>query len=233
MRHPHGRPNPRRQPLTQLLGRLLAAGSEDEVKPSAARLARVAVRAEDYPTDGRPEIALMGRSNVGKSSLLNRLATTSGLARVSKTPGRTRELHFYLVEDGHYLVDLPGFGYAKTSKQRREEWTHWITDYIDARAPLVLVLQLVDIRHEPQPIDHQLRAALAGRELPACVVLTKADKLSRGAAAGAAGALRRAWKLDPSLPIITTSSQTGSGIPELQKLIQERVAVFAAAGKTR
>jgi GTP-binding protein len=219
--------------LIQTLGQLLAAGCEDEVKPSEARLARVAVRAEDYPSDGRAEIALMGRSNVGKSSLLNRLATTSGLARVSKTPGRTRELHFYLVEEGHYLVDLPGFGYAKTSKQRREEWAHWITSYIDAREPLVLVLQLVDIRHEPQPIDHQLRTALAERDLPACIVLTKADKLSRGAAVGAADALRRVWRLDPLLPIITTSSETGSGIPELQKLIQQRVAAFAAAGKTR
>ncbi len=202
--------------------------------PSEARLARVAVRAEDYPRDGRAEVALMGRSNVGKSSLLNRLAATSGLARVSKTPGRTRELHFYSIEaGGHYLVDLPGFGYAKIAKQRREEWAHWITAYIDGRTPLALVLQLVDIRHEPQPIDHQVRDALSERDIATCIVLTKADKLSRGAAAGAADALRRIWKLHESIPVITTSSETGAGIAELQKLIHQRVADHAAQGNLR
>lgn len=189
----------------------------------STRLARVAVRPDDFPRDGRPEIALVGRSNVGKSSLLNKLLAERGLARVSKTPGRTREAHFYLREERYYVVDLPGFGYAAAPATLRAGWAELIDQYLTAREPLVLVVQLVDCRHEPQPLDLQMRAALVARGLPAAVVLTKADKLSRSAGQSSAARARRELGLGATTPLVTVSAMTGLGIPELNKLIQARV----------
>jgi GTP-binding protein len=203
----------------------------------AAKFVRACVCADDFPRDGRWEIALTGRSNVGKSSLLNRLVSVPGLARVSKTPGRTREIHFYQVGQSHYIVDLPGFGYAKASKSLRQNWVGLIDSYlrraIEVEGRLALVCQLVDIRHEPQPLDHQMRGFLDELGLPSAVILTKSDKLSRGAAAQAAQLVRAQLRLGDHIPLIATSSETKAGMQELNQLIETRLAEVAALGRSR
>ena len=134
---------------------------------------------KQLPQDRRPQIAFAGRSNVGKSTLLNRLAGRRKLAKVSATPGKTQSLNFFLVNDGFYFVDLPGYGYAKVPKQVKAGWGKLIEDYLlggDALAGLILLL---DCRREPTREDYQLMSWLQKRELPVIVVVTKADKLNR------------------------------------------------------
>lgn len=134
---------------------------------------------EQFPGDGLPEVAFLGRSNVGKSSLLNALAGIRNLARVSSTPGRTRLVNFFRVGDDFYLADLPGYGYARVSEAERRSWEGLVTSYITDRTPLALAVLLVDLRHEPTAGDETMRAWLDHEGLPYVVVGTKADKLSK------------------------------------------------------
>jgi GTP-binding protein len=129
------------------------------------------------PTNTLPEIAFAGRSNVGKSSLLNRLVRRKAFARVSNTPGRTREINFFKVNDAFVLADLPGYGYARISKERQAEWRPLIEGYLRRSTVLRGVVQLLDIRHSPTEEDRQMLDFLAELEVPTVVVLTKVDKL--------------------------------------------------------
>ena len=138
-----------------------------------------AVSATQYPTDGKPEIALVGRSNVGKSSLTNTLINRKNFARTSSQPGKTQTLNFYNVEDQLYFVDVPGYGYAKVSKKQREAFGHMIEEYITSRKQLRGVISLVDARHDPSDDDISMYEWLHYYNIPILVVATKSDKISR------------------------------------------------------
>ncbi|MDQ7006087.1 MAG: ribosome biogenesis GTP-binding protein YihA/YsxC [Acidobacteriota bacterium] len=180
---------------------------------------RAVTRIDDFPRDGRPEIAVMGRSNVGKSSLINRVLGRRSFARVSKTPGRTREVHYYLLDDRRYLVDLPGFGYARVGKEMRRQWSRLIEAYLGRKEALALAVHLVDARHDPTPLDAMMRDALLSRGLPTAVVLTKCDKLSGSALPRALSRTRRRLELPREVPLVATSAADGTGIDALSKLM--------------
>ena len=144
-----------------------------------AELEAVAVKPSQYPEDNLTEIAFAGRSNVGKSSLLNLLTNRKSLARVSGSPGKTRTINFYRINDSFRIVDLPGYGYAKASKSLTQGWGEMMEKYLENRQNLKIVAQLVDIRHEPSKQDIQMYDYLKYYGLDGLVVLTKADKVSR------------------------------------------------------
>jgi GTP-binding protein len=189
-----------------------------------------------FPDDGAPEVAFLGRSNVGKSSLLNALAGTRGLARVSSTPGRTRLVSFFRVEsrrgggDRLYLVDLPGYGYAKAPHAERAEWQRLVQSYLEGRDPLRLCVFIVDVRHEPMESDRLLRAYLEHHRLPYVVAANKVDKLGRAEARRRERAL--ASELGPGAHgVVPVSALRGTGVAELWGII--RGAALATARGTR
>ena len=182
-----------------------------------------AVRREQYPRDGLPEIAFLGRSNVGKSSLLNALAGGRGLARVSAQPGRTQTVNFYRVGDEMYLADLPGYGYARVPEAVRAGWEKIVTAYLGGREPLALCLFLVDSRHEPSEGDETLRAWLDHNHLPYVVVATKADKLGRAELSRRMRALRDGIARG-ARDVIATSATDKDGIPALWRAMRDAAA---------
>lgn len=179
------------------------------------------------PESALPEIAFSGRSNVGKSSLLNRLVGRKKLARVSRTPGRTREINFFRVNDLFVMADLPGYGYARVSKARKAEWRPLLEGYISRTPQLAGVVQLLDMRREPSEDDVAMLDFLSVLGMPTIVVLTKSDKLTRKAAAEQADAIARSLLLDPE-QTIPFSAVTGEGRDELASAIVSAVAGGAA-----
>ncbi len=172
------------------------------------------------PEGNLPEIAFSGRSNVGKSSLLNRIVRRKALARVSKTPGKTREINFFEVNRELVLVDLPGYGFARVSKEQRAEWRPLIEGYLNRSEQLRGVVQLLDVRHAPTADDLQMVEFLAGLEVPTIIVLTKVDKLTKSAIA------RRVDEFVEELGVVREqlvpfSSVTGQGRDELAEAIVE------------
>ncbi len=137
-----------------------------------------AVSSRQFPDSPLPEVAFVGRSNVGKSSLLNTLVGRKKLAKTSSTPGKTRQINFFKINDAYHYVDLPGYGYAKVSKEERERWRKIIKTYLTRREQLRLVVSLVDIRHDPTALDRELFTWLESLERPFLIVLTKLDKIS-------------------------------------------------------
>ena len=176
-------------------------------------------KASDLPPASMPEVSFAGRSNVGKSSLLNKLVGRKALAKVSSTPGRTANINFFEV-DGIYLVDLPGYGYAKVSKAEQKRWANLIADYFDQERSFNLVVALVDIRHDAQKLDVQMLDFLQNSELPFVVALTKADKLSRNKQEQQRSRLAKQFGLSRA-QLVITSAQTGQGIDDLKHLIEE------------
>ncbi len=156
-----------------------------------------AVAMEGYPQTQLPEIAMLGRSNVGKSSLINALANRKNLAHTSGTPGKTRLINFYKIDNRFVLVDLPGYGYAKVSKQERERWRTMIDLYLHERSYLCGLIQLIDMRHAPSELDLQMYRWLKQRGLPFTVVATKSDKVKRSQRAKHKNDIRS--KLDATL----------------------------------
>ena len=142
-------------------------------------LEAVCGRVDQFPDETIPEIALAGRSNVGKSSLLNMLTGRKSLANISSKPGKTRTINFYNVDDAFRIVDLPGYGFARAPRSEMEKWAKLIETYIETRANLVAVTSLIDIRHDPTDLDRQLCEYLKGMDLLKMVVLTKADKIPK------------------------------------------------------
>src|SRR5215831_5690946 len=157
-----------------------------------------------------PEVAFAGRSNVGKSSLLNRLIRRKRFARVSNTPGRTREVNFFLVNDSFVLVDLPGYGYARISKERRAEWKPLIEGYLRSSSELRGIVQLLDVRHDPTGDDRQMLDFLASLGVPTLFALTKIDKLTSTQRANRVGSLTEELGLSPD-QVIPFSAVTGEG----------------------
>ena len=148
------------------------------MKINRSEIETVAVKPSQYPAADKPEIAFAGRSNVGKSSLLNLLTGRKSLARVSGSPGKTRTINFYLINDEFRIVDLPGYGYARVSKSESRSWGEMMESYLEKRPNLVKVIQLVDIRHKPSAQDVQMYDYLKYYGLDGVVVATKADKIS-------------------------------------------------------
>ena len=148
------------------------------MKVVSAEFIKSAFEEPDWPRDEKPEIAFLGRSNVGKSSLINSLLGVKGLARTSSTPGRTQSLNFFLINNRFRFVDLPGYGYARVPKLIRATWGDMATNYLAKRRQLMLSIQIVDSRHEPTTLDLQLNEWLAAHAKPRIVVATKSDKLS-------------------------------------------------------
>lgn len=174
---------------------------------------------ESIPEPTQPEVSVAGRSNVGKSSLLNKLFGRKNLVKVSSTPGKTCNVNFFDV-DGITFVDLPGYGFARVSKAEKDRWSDLIGGYFELARSFNLVLSLVDIRHEAQKLDRQMIAFLQDAGLPYLVVLTKGDKLSRNKQNAQAALLSKQLEV-PRDQMIITSSETGQGIDELKSRIAE------------
>src|ERR687885_2363210 len=182
--------------------------SSAKIRGFNAEFLKSAFTEDDWPKDPKPEIAFLGRSNVGKSSLINSLLSVRGLARTSGTPGRTQALNFFLINKRFRFVDLPGYGYARAPKSVRESWGEMATDYLAKRAFLVLSIQIVDARHDPSKLDLQLDEWLSAHEKPRVVVATKSDKLSQNELRKS---LQRAGRALSTTRIIAYSAQTGRG----------------------
>ena len=170
-----------------------------------------------------PEVAFAGRSNVGKSSLLNRLVRRKKFARVSNTPGRTREINFFKVNDAFMFVDLPGYGYARISKEKRAEWRPLIEGYLSNSAQLRGIVQLLDARHDPTPEDLQMLEFLAELGVPTIVALTKIDKLAAKDAVKRVPDVARSLGIDAE-QVIPFSAVTDKGRDELAEAIQDLLA---------
>lgn len=180
-----------------------------------------AVSPAQYPNEGFPEIALSGRSNVGKSSLINTLINRKGLARTSSQPGKTQTLNFYNIESELYFVDVPGYGYAKVSKKDREKWGQMIERYFSDRPVLRGVISLVDGRHEPTELDCQMIDFLHYYDLPILVCATKMDKIPRGKWNRTESQIRKKLALNPKDEIVLFSSVTKAGKEEVWNWVEK------------
>lgn len=180
------------------------------------------------PTPGMPEYAFIGRSNVGKSSLINMLCNKKGLAKISGKPGKTQLINHFLINDNWYLVDLPGYGYAKISKSQREKWQKFINKYMLTRENLMNVFVLIDCRHKPQQIDLDFMMWLGENGIPFSMVFTKLDKLNSSEKKKFFPAYKKEmlkiWEEMP--PAFITSSETGEGKEELLDYIEEINQMF-------
>ena len=190
------------------------------MKITSAEFVKSAFKPIHYALDGLPEIAFLGRSNVGKSSLINSLLQRKGLARTSNTPGRTQSINFFLINESFYFVDLPGYGFAKVSKKMREGWGKMAEEYLASRPQLALSIQLVDSRHKPTSLDAQLHEWLVFNEKPHLIAATKADKLSKSQLQRS---LNEIASTLPGSEIIAYSSETGLGRDALWASIQSAI----------
>ncbi len=188
-----------------------------------------AVKSSQYPEEILPEIVFIGRSNVGKSSLINSLCNRRNLARTSQTPGKTQTINFYkatlkIVEPPElkdfYLVDLPGYGYAKTSKTNRNIWAKFIDDYLTKSPNIKFVCQLVDMRHAPMDSDLQTFQNILEKNLPVLIIATKADKLSKNERAKNLAVIKNSFGIE-ELPILPYSSKNYEGVSDLLDVIAD------------
>lgn len=202
---------------------------EEKVVITQGKYLASAVKKEQYPEVQRKEFVFIGRSNVGKSSLINSLTRVHQLARVSSQPGKTQTINFYEIgaklgdnpeRKDFYLVDLPGYGYAKTGAKRRKIWSQFINEYLLSSETLQFVCQLIDIRHEPMASDIEMFRWLVEHNLPVLVVATKADKVSRNGVAKSIAQIKNALGV-PELDVLPYSSVKNTGREELLQVIGE------------
>lgn len=179
-----------------------------------------AVWAEQYPEAELPEVAFAGRSNVGKSSMINSLLNRRNLAYVGNTPGKTRQINFFIVNDEFRLVDLPGYGYAKVSKAERASWRKLTDTYFDNRDELRLIVHLIDIRHKPTAQDKEMSQWLRHSDIPYAVCAVKSDKISRGQYRKHASLIIRELDLHPDTPFVIYSSEKKEGTRDLWEIIE-------------
>jgi len=182
-----------------------------------------AVRPDQYPEDGLPEFALAGRSNVGKSSFINRMIGRKALARISSKPGKTQTLNFYKIEEQLFFVDVPGYGYAKVSKTEREAWGKMIERYLTGREELKAVVQIIDLRHPPTADDRMMYDFLKHYNIPCIVIATKADKIPKGKWDKHKKIVKETLDMDKNDPIIVFSSETGLGFEEAWRTIENKM----------
>jgi GTP-binding protein len=190
------------------------------MKVTSAEFVKSAFERSHWANDNRPEIAFLGRSNVGKSSLINSLLGRKGLARTSNTPGRTQSINFFLINESFYFVDLPGYGYARVSKSMRSDWGKMAEEYLSERETLAICIQLVDVRHEPTRLDKQLHEWLTFNKKPFIIAATKSDKLSSNQLRKNLATIEN--ELSDSR-VIAYSSVTGKGRDALWEAINEAV----------
>ena len=193
------------------------------MKITSAEFLKSSFRETDWPVGLLPEIAFMGRSNVGKSSLINSLLSVRGLARTSSTPGRTQALNFFLINARFRFVDLPGFGYARVPKAIKSSWGEMVSGYLAKREQLVLSIHIVDSRHEPTTLDLQLHEWLEHSARPRLIVATKSDKLSNNELKESLGRAKRVFSEDR---VIAFSAKTGRGGNEVWRAIENALADF-------
>ncbi len=179
-----------------------------------------AVGPKQYPEDGLPEIALAGRSNVGKSSLINALIDRKNLARTSSKPGKTQTLNYYNIENLFYFVDLPGYGFARVSKTEKAKWGKMIEEYLSKRETLQMVMHLVDLRHPPSVDDCVMYDWLVHYQVPTMVIATKADKISKGQWQKHLKVVKDTLKLRAHTPLYLFSAETKLGKEEVWKGIE-------------
>jgi len=182
-----------------------------------------AVRPDQYPEDGLPEFALAGRSNVGKSSFINRMIGRKALARISSKPGKTQTLNFYKIEEQLFFVDVPGYGYAKVSKTEREAWGKMIERYITGRQELKAVVQIVDLRHPPTADDRMMYDFLKHYNIPCIVIATKADKIPKGKWDKHKKVVKETLNMEKNDPLIVFSSEKGIGFEEAWRTIENKM----------
>lgn len=185
-----------------------------EINTNNAEIVLSAVSKAHYPQDDMPEIALAGRSNVGKSSFINTLLGRKNLARTSSKPGKTQLLNFYNIDDKIRFVDVPGYGYAKVSKTERAKWGKMIEEYLTSRDNLRAVVSLVDMRHDPSADDIQMYEFLKYYEIPVIVVATKADKIPRGKWNKHESSIKKKLNFDGTDAFVVFSSETRQGFDQ-------------------
>jgi GTP-binding protein len=193
------------------------------MKITSAEFLKSSFHVSDCPSGLLPEIAFMGRSNVGKSSLINSLLAVRGLARTSSTPGRTQSLNFFLINRCFRFVDLPGFGYARVPKAIKSSWGEMVSGYLAKRAQLVLSIHIVDSRHEPTKLDLQLHEWLEHSARPRLIVATKSDKLSNNELNESLRRVKRVFSMDR---VVAYSAKTGRGSSEVWRAIESALADF-------
>ncbi|RHW40663.1 YihA family ribosome biogenesis GTP-binding protein [Neobacillus notoginsengisoli] len=191
------------------------------MKIKSAEIVISAVKPDQYPDAALPEFALAGRSNVGKSSFINKLLNRRNLARTSSKPGKTQTLNFYLVNELLHFVDVPGYGYAKVSKSEREAWGRMIETYFTMREQLKAAVLITDLRHPPTADDRMMYDFLKHHGIPAIVIATKADKIPKGKWQKHLKVTKETLDVDPEDPIVVFSSETGEGKDKVWALFQE------------
>ncbi|HEV7905212.1 MAG TPA: ribosome biogenesis GTP-binding protein YihA/YsxC [Pyrinomonadaceae bacterium] len=200
------------------------------MKITSAEFVKSSFSEQDWPRTKLPEVAFLGRSNVGKSSLINSLLGVKGLARTSSTPGRTQALNFFLINRRFHFVDLPGYGYARVPRAIRESWGEIVTSYLAKRESLVLLIQIVDSRHEPTTLDLQLREWLTAYAKPHLTVATKSDKLSQNALSKNLRRAREVLGAMGSGEVVSYSATTGHGRERVWRAIEEALTVSQSPG---
>lgn len=193
------------------------------MKVNKAHLVISAVRQEQFPQDEVKEIALAGRSNVGKSSFINRMVQMKGLARTSGQPGKTQTLNFYNIDDQFRFVDVPGYGYARVSKSERSAWNKMNRTFLEERHNLQLLLLLMDIRHEPTQLDREMYHFADTLDLPFAICLTKLDKIKKSQVNKHLSMYKKALDLPSMDALFPFSAETGEGSEDIWEIIEEFV----------
>ena len=193
------------------------------MKITSAEFIISAMRISQYPTDNLPEFMLVGRSNVGKSSFINTITGNKKMARVSNTPGKTRNLNFYLLNKNFYLVDVPGYGYAQVSKKEQKKFGLMIEEYLEKRPNLVRTYMLVDLRHKPSEDDILMYKYLKYYKLPVTIIATKLDKISKNKREKAKNQILKTLELQQGDTFITLSNITKEGKDQILKEIEDLI----------
>ena len=191
------------------------------MKVTSSDIVISAVKPEQYPSDPIPEFALAGRSNVGKSSFINKMINRKNLARTSSKPGKTQTLNFYIINDALHFVDVPGYGYAKVAKTERAAWGRMIETYFTNREQLRAAIQIVDLRHPPTKDDISMYEFLKHHKLPVIVIATKADKIPKGKWQKHLKITRETLGLSPEDELLLFSSETGEGKDKVWGVLKE------------
>lgn len=183
-----------------------------------------AVRSGTFIRDGRPQVTFAGRSNVGKSSVINRLLNRKNFARVGATPGKTNQINYFRIDDQLYFTDLPGYGYAKVSKEERDRWGRLMDEYFASEDTMTLGFQIVDIRHKPTADDVTMANWFLQTGMPFAIIANKHDKIKKSQLEGSLQTIRETLHLPEEIPVIPFSAEKGTGRDEVLTLILDHIS---------